>query len=136
MRVSARGVAALGAVGLALGNLGRIPGVALGGRTAPLILADVIVVILWVMILIALGSGAIRPVIDDVMSAALAFLGVAAVSTTLAFARYNLHLADGAGVAGFLMRLIAYFGLYPFVLWCLTPDESRDAWRYIELVRL
>jgi hypothetical protein len=30
------------------------------------------------------------------------------------------------------MRWVAYFGWYPFVLWCLAPEESRDAWRYIE----
>ena len=69
-------------------------------------------------------------VVDDVMSAALAFLVAATVSTAFAFTRYNLGIADGAGVVAFLVRWIAYFGWYPFVVWCLTPDESRDAWRY------
>lgn len=66
------------------------------------------------------------------MSWALAFLVVAMVSTILAFARYDLGVADGTGVAAFLIRWVAYFGWYPFVVWCLTPGESRDAWRYVE----
>ena len=132
MRLSARALAALGAVGLCLGNVGRIPSAALGGRTTPLVAADLVVVAVWVFLLLAITSGRGRIVVDDVMSATAAFLAAATVSTGLAFARYGLGIAEGAGVAAFLIRWIAYFGWYPFVVWCLTPDESRDAWRYIE----
>jgi O-antigen ligase len=132
MRLSARTVAALGAIGLGLGNIGRIPGVALGGRSAPLVVADLVVVFMWGILLLAVLSGQVRLVIDDVMSGAMAFLAAATVSTLLAFARYNLGIVEGLGVAAFLIRWLAYFGWYPFVVWCLTPDESRDAWRYVE----
>jgi len=131
-RLSARSVAALGAVGLLLGNIGRIPAIALGGRTTPLVFADLIVASMWVILIAAVSSGHTRLIVDDVMAAVLAFVASASVSTVLAFARYNMGFADGAGVVAFLVRWIAYFGWYPFVVWCLTPDESRDAWRYIE----
>jgi 5-hydroxyisourate hydrolase-like protein (transthyretin family) len=132
MRLSARTVAVLGAVGLGLGNVGRIPGIALGGRSSPLVVADLVVALVWGVLIFAVASGRARILVDDVMSATLAFLAVATISTGLAFARFNLGVIEGAGVAAFLIRWIAYFGWYPFVAWCLTGDESRDAWRFIE----
>ena len=132
MRVSARGVAALGAIGLALGNVGRIPALVLGGRNSPLVAADAVVVLVWVLLFVAIGSGRARIIVDDVMAAAFAFVAAAAASTLMAFSRYNLGIVEGAGVVAFLLRWFAYFGWYPFVAWCLTPDESRDAWRFIE----
>jgi O-antigen ligase len=131
-RFSARSVAVLGAIGLLLGNIGRIPAIALGGRSTPLVFDDVVAMLMWFMLLAALSSGYARIVIDDVMTAVFAFVVSATVSTVLAFSRYNIGALEGAGVVAFLARWIAYFGWYPFVLWCLTPDESRDAWRYIE----
>ena len=132
MRVSARGVAALGAIALALGNVGRSPALVLGGRNSPLVLSDVVVALVWVMLFVAVGSGRARIVVDDVMSAVCAFVIAAAVSTLFAFSRYNLGVVEGAGVVAFLVRWFAYFGWYPFVVWCLTPEESRDAWIFIE----
>ncbi len=132
MRLSARLLAALGAIALCLGNVGRIPSAGLGGRGTPLVVADLVVAAVWAFLLFAVVLGRGRIVVDDVMSATAAFLAAATVSTGLAFTRYNLGVLDGAGVAAFLIRWIAYFGWYPFVVWCLTPDESRDAWRYIE----
>jgi hypothetical protein len=132
MRLSARGVAALGAIGLALGNVGRIPALALGGRNSPLVFADAVVVLVWILLFVAIGSGRARIIVDDVMAAAFAFVSAAAVSTLFAFSRYNLGIVEGAGVVAFLVRWFAYFGWYPFIAWCLTPDESRDAWRFIE----
>src|SRR5512140_1444662 len=120
MRLSARTVAALGAVGLGLGNVGRIPGIELGGRSSPLVVADLIVALVWAVLIFAVASGRARILVDDVMSATLAFLVVATISTGLAFARFNLGVIEGAGVAAFLVRWIAYFGWYPFVVWCLT----------------
>ena len=87
MRLSARGVAAFGAIGLTLGNIGRIPGISLGGRTAPLVVDDLVVALVWGVLIIAVGSGRARVVVDDVMSAALAFLAAASVSTLLEFTR-------------------------------------------------
>ncbi|HEY4137687.1 MAG TPA: hypothetical protein VGN65_04490, partial [Casimicrobiaceae bacterium] len=134
--MSARTVAAIGAVGLGLSNVGRIPGGALGGRNAPLVVADVVVALVWFVILIAMSSNRLRLVVDDVMAAAGAFVAAAAISTALAFFRYSVGIPEGAGIIAFLLRWIAYFGWYPFVVWCLTPDESRRAWRDVETALL
>ena len=90
MRLSARLLAALGAIALCLGNVGRIPSAALGGRSTPLVVADLVVASVWGFLLFAVVLGRGRIVIDDVMSATLAFLVAATVSTGLAFTRYNL----------------------------------------------
>ena len=132
MVVSARSVAILGAFGLLLGNIGRIPAIALGGRSTPLVFDDIVVVVMWLMLFAAITSGFTQIIIDEVMTGAVAFVASASVSTILAFTRYNIGFLDGAGVVAFLARWIAYFGWYPFVLWCLTTDESRDVWRFIE----
>ena len=42
MRLGARTLVAAGAITLAIGNLGRIPGGLLGGRTAPVVLNDLL----------------------------------------------------------------------------------------------
>jgi O-antigen ligase len=132
MRLSARAVAGAGAVAFALGNVGRIPSAALGGRSTPLVAADLAVALVWAFLCLALAAGAVRPLVDRVATAAAAFIGVALLSTALAFSRYRLGATDGFGVLAFLVRWVAYFGWYLFPLWCLTRDESRAAWRDIE----
>ena len=132
MRLSARAVAGIGAVGLALANVGRIPSAAVGGRSSPFVAADIALLLMWGFLALALSSAAIRPVVDRVFMATLAFVGWALVSTAFAFSRYRLGMADGLGVLAFLVRWVAYFGWYAFVVWCLTGDESRAAWRDLE----
>jgi O-antigen ligase len=131
-QISARTVAALGAIGLLLANVGRLPSGTLGGRTAPLVAADLVVMLVWFVLALALLSGSVRAEFDGVMTAVAAFLAVASLSTAFAFSRYHIGISEGTGVLGFLVRWVAYFGWYPFVVWCLTPAESRDAWAYVE----
>jgi len=131
-RVSARTIAAVGAIALALGNVGRIPAGALGGRSAPVVALDLVVVAVWLVLLYAFATRRARLALDGVAGAAAAFVVVALISTAMAFSRYSLGATDGLGVLAFLVRWIAYFGWYPFVAWCLTADESRDAWRDVE----
>ncbi len=132
MRVSARTLAGAGAVALALGNLGRIPAGMLGGRTAPVVAVDLVVALLWLVLALLLISGRVRVALDDISTATLVFVAVAALSALLGISRYHLGVVGGLGVAAFLVRWMAYFGWYLFVVWCLTPNEARDAWRYVE----
>jgi O-antigen ligase len=132
VKLSARTIAALGAIGFAFGNVGRIPTGALGGRNTPVVFADVIVALLWLVLVLAVASRAVPVAVDRVMSAVGAFLIVAGISTASAFSRYKLGFAEGMGVLAFLARWIAYFGWYPFIAWCLSPAESRAAWRDVE----
>jgi hypothetical protein len=132
MRISARTVAALGAIALALGNLGRLPAGVLAGRNAPVTVADLVTVLAWALLFGAIVSGRVRLVVDDVIAAVAAFALAAALSTALAFPRYGLGLGSGTEVVAFFARWMLYFGWYPFVALCLTDDESRSAMTYLD----
>ncbi|HEY0994978.1 MAG TPA: O-antigen ligase family protein [Gemmatimonadaceae bacterium] len=129
--MSARSVALLGAIGLALANVGRIPAGALGGRTAPFTLADLALLAAWLCVArVALTR---RPLeLPRVAMATLAFAAVAALSTAFAIPRYHMGGGEALGAAAFLVRWVAYFGWFLFGAWCLTDDESVAAWRDVE----
>lgn len=127
MRISARSVAALGAIALALGNLGRLPAGVLAGRSAPVTLIDLVTILVWILLIGAIATGRMRIVVDNVVVAVVGFVLVATFSTAMAFPRYGLGVGSGIEVVAFLARWFMYFGWYPFVAWCLTADESRSA---------
>ncbi len=128
MRISARTIALLGASALALANLGRIPAGALAGRNAPITLADLCALLVWIALIVGVLSRRIRIVVDGVLGAAIMFVAAAAISTGLAIDRYGFSFE----IIAFFARWILYFGWYPFVAWCLTADESRSAVRYVD----
>ena len=117
---------------MALANVGRIPMGALGGRTAPFVVADLVTLLLWFALAAVVLGGRVRATLDEISLPAAAFVLVAAVSTALALARYGMNFNDAMGTLAFLARWVVYFGWYLFVVWCLTPDEARSAWRYVE----
>lgn len=128
MRIPARTIALVGAVALALANLGRIPAGALAGRNAPITLADLVLVLVWATLAFGIATGHVKIVVDRVLAAALMFVAVAAVSTVLAFQRYGFVFE----ILAFLARWVLYFGWYPFVAWCLNDEESRAASAYVD----
>lgn len=132
VKLSARSLVALGAVGLALANVGRIPMGALGGRTAPFVVDDLVTLLVCGVLAALVLGRRVRVTLDDISLPAALFVVVAAVSTVLAIGRYGMDFKDAAGTVAFLARWVMYFGWYLLVVWCLTPDEARGAWRYIE----
>lgn len=132
MKISAKHIAALGAAAMALANVGRIPMGAFGGRTAPFVVADLVTALVCGLVVVLVLGRQLRPTLDDISLPAAAFALVAALSTAIAVARYHMGAREAAGTAAFLVRWTMYFGWYLFVVWCLTPDESRAAWRYVE----
>ena len=68
-----------------LGNVGRIPSPARWRTSTPLVVADMVVASCGASCSFAVVLGRGRIVVDDVMSATLAFLVAATVSTCLAF---------------------------------------------------
>ncbi|MDA1082510.1 MAG: carboxypeptidase regulatory-like domain-containing protein [Gemmatimonadetes bacterium] len=136
MRFSARQLAGVGAAAMALGNVGRIPLGALGGRTAPFVVADIAIAVVW-LVLAVVVFGRKRPVTTDAITRPVfAFVAVAALSTVLGVARYSMGVGEALGTIAFLARWVVYFGWYLFVVWCLTVDEARSAWRYVEIAIL
>lgn len=132
MRLQARTVATWGAIALGISNLGRLPAGALGGREAPLILADVVTVVMWMFLVAAVASGRVRIAIDRTVAAVFGFVAVAGLSTLLALMRYDPGIVESAGIIAFLLRWVAYFGWYPFIAWCLTREEADHAWHNVE----
>ena len=128
MRFTPRTLLALGAITLALGNVGRIPSAAFGGRSAALTLNDLMVIPLWIALIAVWNSQRRRISFDAPTVPALFFVGVAAVSSLLAVGRYGLDAVAALGVFAFLIRWVLYFGWYLLVTSWLNADEAKDAW--------
>lgn len=133
MRIGTRGLAAAAAIGLALGNLGRVPGVSIGGRGGAISLLDLTLIPLWLLLLVTLGRGTRRWRLDAFSLAGLAFVSIAALSTVLAGPKWQLGLGEHAGVAAFLLRWVLYAGWYLLIVTDPEPDEAgRAAWGMME----
>lgn len=123
---------AAGAVTLALGNLGRIPGGMLGGRAAPVVLNDLLLVPLWLTLLVVIFRR-LRPwPVDQTSGWILAFIGVAVLSLVQAASLWDLGLGGLLGPAAFLVRWVLYAGWFWLVVVCLDADEARAGVRWIE----
>ena len=132
MKVGARSLVAAGAVTLALGNLGRIPGGLLGGRNAPLVLNDLLLLPLWITLLVVAARKLRAWPLDAVTRWILVFVGVAVLSLAQATQLWNLGVGGALGPAAFLLRWVLYAGWFWLVTVCLTGDEARVGVRQME----
>jgi O-antigen ligase len=124
MRVTPRTLVSLGAVSLALGNLGRIPWGSLGGRSAPIVVSDLLLLPLWLTLVAVLGRR-LRPVPrDGVTKWALAFIVVAAVSLAHASHLWGLGVTGIFGPAAYLLRWVLYAGWFWLVAVCFDADDG------------
>jgi O-antigen ligase len=133
VRLSTRSLMTAAAVGLALGSLGRIPGVEILGKAGAVTLLDLTLLPLWLLLVVSLVRQKRRWPLDGFARAWLAFVAVAALSTLLAGPKWDLSLGQHLGVAAFLLRWIAYAGFYLLIATDPDPDTAgREAWRRIE----
>jgi hypothetical protein len=132
MRLTPRTLLALGAVTLALGNVGRIPSAAFGGRAAALTLNDLMVIPLWIALFAVWSANRRRVALDAPAVPAFAFAGVAVFSTLLAVSRYGLDAMAALGVFAFLVRWVLYFGWYLLVTSWLDANEATAAWKLFD----
>ncbi len=130
MRLTPRLLFLLGAVTLALSNLGRIPGTALGGRAAAFTVQDLLLVPLWLGLLAAWRNRRRSVVVDPPLVPALAFALVGLLSSVLAWQRYDLTVVAGIGVVAFLVRWVLYLGWYLAVTSWLSAREASEAWEF------
>jgi len=129
VRLTPRVLLAASSITLALGNVGRIPGGAIGGRAAPIALNDVLLLPLWLMLMAFVLRGQRRWALDSTANWTLAFIVVAAISALLAVPRYSLGAGAAFGVVAFLIRWVLYFGWFPLVVACLDDTDVLVAWR-------
>lgn len=133
MRLGTRSLGTLAAAGLLLGNLGRVPGLSLGGRAAALTFLDSLLIPLWLTLFVTLARGGRRLRLDAFAKWMGAFIAIAALSTLLAGPKWDLALGAQLGVAMFLVRWVLYAGWYLLVVTDPDPDEAgRALWTSID----
>lgn len=133
MRLGARTIGLAAAAGLLLGNLGRVPGFALGGRPGALTLLDAVLVPLWLTLVVTLARGGRRWKLDAFSLWGIAFVAIAALSTLLAGAKWELGLGAHLGVAAFLVRWVLYAGFYLLVVTDPDPDHAgQQVWSALD----
>ncbi len=133
MRLSTRSLMTAAAVGLALGSLGRIPGVEVLGKAGAVTLLDLVLLPLWLLLVVTLARGTRRWRLDGFARAWLGFVAIAALGTLLAGPKWDLSLGQHLGVAAFLIRWVAYAGFYLLIATDPDPDAAgREAWAKIE----
>lgn len=136
MRLTPRVLLAASSVTLALGNVGRIPGGALGGRNAPVALNDLLLVPLWLMLFAFVFRGKRPWLLDSTAKWTFLFVAVAGISSLLAVPRYSLGGGEALGVIAFLVRWVLYFGWFPLVVACLSDDDVLVMWKRFDLAIL
>ena len=119
----------------ALGNLGRIPLLDLGGRQAPLLINDLCVTAVVLAGILAMGNTRSWK-LNDVALAALAFAAVGAISAVSMMPKYGLSWFEVIASLAYLARWIVYFGMYVVVINCLRPSDVEGTWTTIERVFL
>ncbi|MEP6779853.1 MAG: O-antigen ligase family protein, partial [Gemmatimonadaceae bacterium] len=129
MRLTPRVLLAVSAVTLVVGNVGRIPSGALGGRNAPIGLNDLLLAPLWLVLIGVVLSGKRRWTLDSTAGWSALFVALASLSTMLAVSHYSMDAGEAFGVSAFLIRWILYFGWYPLAVACLDVDDVHVVWR-------
>jgi O-antigen ligase len=131
-------VNALGAAGTLLvaaalaGNLLRIPLFAAGGKSAPLIPLDLVVGAVAALTLVAARRQQRLP-LDRVGRWALLFSAVAAVSVLSASWRLSLGAGEVLFSAAYLLRWMAYFGVYVAVAEFLPGADAERLARFLRV---
>jgi hypothetical protein len=116
---------------LVAGNLGRIPVLNLGERTAPLLISDVALgVALLVGALAMLRARTMQ--LDGVALTALAFAAIGGLSAVAAVPRFGLSGGELVGSLAYLARWIAYFAVYVVVINCVRRGDTERIWSAAE----
>ena len=119
-------VVALGALALAVGNLGRLPVGEIAGRPAPVALGDLLLIPLWMTLLLQARHTGRLP-LDQIGRTIVVFTAVGVASLVQAMGLWHLGISGLAGPASFLVRWCLYAGWYWLMTTTLTDDESARA---------
>lgn len=120
---------------LIVGNMGTLPILNLGSRSAPLFVND-----LCAMAVVATGAAltlrarSLR--LDGAAVAALLFATIGAVSAITAIPRFGLSTFEVVGSLAYLARWLVYFGIYVVIINCLTARDIKPVWTALENLML
>jgi O-antigen ligase len=116
---------------LIVANLAIIPVFSMGAKDAPIFFNDFLVGALFVAGALA-ALRARRLLLDPPAIAALAFAGVAALSTALAVPRFGLTGFEFMASIAYLARWLVYFGIYLIVINFVRYRDVERLWRTFE----
>ena len=120
---------------LVVGNLGRFPIAAIGAKDAPILFNDVLVVALLAAGALA-GARARAWRLDFPALLALGFAFVGGVSAALAVPRFGLSGTELAFSLAYLVRWLAYFGVYLVVINTVRLEDVGPVWEALEAALL
>jgi len=116
---------------LVVGNLGRIPLLDLGDRSAPILVNDLcMIVALAVGFLTALRDRSLR--LNDVAIAGIVFAAIGALSTIAGIQRFGFSAIEILGSLAYLARWLLYFSLYVVIINCVRARDVGSVWAALE----
>jgi hypothetical protein len=118
-------------IGILSGQMGRLPLAGVGGKEAPLILTDAL------LLVVLAGSAWLlvrerRLEVDRVALLALLFAGVGALSTLASISRFGLTPEEVLFSLAYLARWLMVFGLYLVALNFVRVGDVERLWRWME----
>lgn len=120
---------------LVVGNVGRIPVLDLGERSAPLLVNDIAVLgVLFIGFFAMVQAGTLR--LNDVAVAGIIFAVIGALSAIAGVQRFGLSPLELAASLAYLARWSVYFALYIVIINCVRARDAEAVWRALETAML
>jgi O-antigen ligase len=116
---------------IVVGNLGRIPFLDLGERSAPIIVNDLCVMAAIVAGgLVVLRDRSLR--LSDTAIAGLVFASLGALTAVAGIQRFGFSAMEVMGSLAYLARWLLYFSLYIAIVNCVKAVDVERLWRTLE----
>jgi hypothetical protein len=120
---------------LVISQLGRIPFLDTGDGDAPLMVNELVLMVLFVVGALACAQArSFR--IDGVAVAALCFATVGGVGSMLTYTREFLNGREIIVSLAYLGRWVFYFGIYLYVINCISKRDVWGVWKTLETMLL
>lgn len=116
---------------LVVGNLGRIPILDLGERSAPLLVND-----LALATVLAIGGVAMMRArslrLNDVSIAAIVFASIGGISAIAGVQRFGFSALEVVASLAYLARWAFYFAVYVVIINCVRARDTEKVWSALE----
>lgn len=113
------------------GNIGRIPVLDLGQRSAPLLVNDIAVLVVLAIGAIAMAQARSLK-LNDVAIAGIVFAAIGALSAIWGIQRFGFSPLEVIGSLAYLARWFTYFALYIVIINCVRASDAERVWGALE----